>query len=140
MRIAYPVCFHEAEEGGFWAEGVGPIQGVFTQGETLEAVRENAREAISLFLEVLLDDGKPIPRPEPAREGAEMIAPFPDVMAPILLRWVREDEGLTQAQLATRLGMSQQAVQKLERSGANPSVKTLAKFARALGRELDIAM
>lgn len=140
MKIAYPVRFNEAEEGGFWAEGVGPLKGVFTEGETLAEVRNNAREAITLFLEVLLDEGKPIPRPEPAAEGAELIAPFPDVMAPILLRWAREEEGLTQGQLATKLGITQQAVQKLERSGANPSIKTLVKVARALGRELDIAI
>lgn len=48
------------------------------------------------------------------------------------LRWLREEEGLSQAALAKRVGVSQQQVAKLEGPAANPSVATLAK---ALGRE-----
>ena len=52
----------------------------------------------------------------------------------ILLRQARVEEGLTQAELARRLGMSAQAVRKLERSGANPTLDTLARVASALNR------
>jgi len=36
---------HKAEEGGFWAE-VPTIPGCATQGETMEELRSNLREAI----------------------------------------------------------------------------------------------
>ena len=36
---------HKAEEGGFWAE-VPSIPGCATQGETMEELRSNLREAI----------------------------------------------------------------------------------------------
>ena len=42
---------HEAEEGGFWAE-VPALPGCSTQGETMEELTENLREAISLWLDV----------------------------------------------------------------------------------------
>ena len=41
---------HKAEEGGFWAE-VPALPGCGTQGETLEEIRSNLREAIDLWLE-----------------------------------------------------------------------------------------
>ena len=41
---------HPAEEGGFWAE-VPALPGCFTQGESLEEIRENLKEAIAGWLE-----------------------------------------------------------------------------------------
>jgi predicted RNase H-like HicB family nuclease len=46
---------HPAEEGGFWAE-VPALPGCLTQGETLDELRSNLREAIALWLSV--DDSK----------------------------------------------------------------------------------
>jgi predicted RNase H-like HicB family nuclease len=42
---------HTAEEGGYWAE-VPAMPGCVTQGETVEEVRANLREAIELWLSV----------------------------------------------------------------------------------------
>jgi transcriptional regulator with XRE-family HTH domain len=53
-----------------------------------------------------------------------------------LLRTARLDAGLTQAQLAARLGVSQPAIARLERPDANPTVATLDRALRAAGRRL----
>ena len=42
---------HPAEEGGFWAE-VPALPGCLTQGETLDELQSNLREAIELWLSV----------------------------------------------------------------------------------------
>ena len=42
---------HEAEEGGYWAE-VPALPGCVTQGETMEEVTSNLREAIEGWLSV----------------------------------------------------------------------------------------
>ena len=41
---------HEDESGGYWAE-VPSLPGCVTQGESIEEVRENLREAIEAWLE-----------------------------------------------------------------------------------------
>ena len=41
---------HQAEEGGFWAE-VPALPGCFTQGDSLEEIRDNLREAVVGWLE-----------------------------------------------------------------------------------------
>ena len=44
------VVVHEAEEGGFWAE-VPALPGCVSQGETMEELLANVREAIQAWLD-----------------------------------------------------------------------------------------
>ena len=55
-----------------------------------------------------------------------------------LVRDARRAAGLTQAELARRLGTTQSAVAKLERADANPSVATLDRVLRATGHRLQL--
>lgn len=56
-----------------------------------------------------------------------------------LIRRARGAAGLTQAELAQRLGTSQPAIVKLERPGANPTVRTLDRVLRATGHQLELS-
>ena len=44
------IVVHEAEEGGFWAE-VPALPGCASQGETMDELLANMREAIQAWLE-----------------------------------------------------------------------------------------
>ncbi|MEA2393449.1 MAG: hypothetical protein QOJ82_1340 [Solirubrobacteraceae bacterium] len=55
-----------------------------------------------------------------------------------LVRRARRRAGLSQAELGRRLGTSQPAIVKLERPGANPTVRTLERVLRATGHRLDL--
>jgi transcriptional regulator with XRE-family HTH domain len=55
-----------------------------------------------------------------------------------LLRHARTAAGLTQAEVARRMGTTQSAVARLERPGANPRFATLDRALRATGQELDV--
>lgn len=57
-----------------------------------------------------------------------------------LMRLAREEAGLTQAALAERLGVSQQAVSRAERWDANPTADLLRRWAAACGRSLEIRL
>ncbi len=48
------IIVHQAEEGGFWAE-VPAIQGCATQGETMEELLVNLRDAVDTCLSVDLE-------------------------------------------------------------------------------------
>ena len=56
----------------------------------------------------------------------------------LLIRDARRAAGLTQAELAANLGLSQSAIAKLEREGSNPTVKTLDRVLRAAGHRLQL--
>jgi predicted RNase H-like HicB family nuclease len=58
MKMKIKVVVREADEGGFWAE-VPAIRGCATQGETMEELLRNVREAIEGCLSVDVSDPKP---------------------------------------------------------------------------------
>ena len=53
----YAVVIHEDPEGGFWAE-VPALPGCYSQGETVDELKHNIREAIAGVLEVLKEEGR----------------------------------------------------------------------------------
>lgn len=55
-----------------------------------------------------------------------------------MIREARRQAGLTQAELASRLAITQSAVAKLERDGSNPTVETLDRTLRATGHRLQM--
>ncbi len=58
---SFAVVIHEDPEGGFWAE-VPALPGCYSQGETIDELKQNIREAIAGVLEVMKEQGR---RPEP---------------------------------------------------------------------------
>jgi transcriptional regulator with XRE-family HTH domain len=56
-----------------------------------------------------------------------------------LIREARQEAGLTQAELAARMGTTQSAIARLERPDSNPRVATLEAALRAAGRRLDVS-
>jgi transcriptional regulator with XRE-family HTH domain len=54
------------------------------------------------------------------------------------IRDARLGAGLTQASLASRLGIPQSVVARLERPGSNPTWETVSKALDACGRELSV--
>jgi predicted RNase H-like HicB family nuclease len=52
----YAVVIHQEAEGGFWAE-VPALPGCYSQGETIDELMANVREAITGVLEVMSERG-----------------------------------------------------------------------------------
>lgn len=61
------------------------------------------------------------------------LPPWEPLRPGFLLRAAREEAGVTQAELAAKLGVSQQAVAQAERVNSNPSVAFVASWTRSLG-------
>ncbi|MFN7350551.1 MAG: type II toxin-antitoxin system HicB family antitoxin, partial [Dolichospermum sp.] len=59
--IEYTVIYERGETN--WGAYVPDLPGCVSIGDTLAEVQENIKEAIELYLEVLKEDGKPIPEP-----------------------------------------------------------------------------
>jgi transcriptional regulator with XRE-family HTH domain len=57
-----------------------------------------------------------------------------------IIRDARRSAGLTQAELARRLGVAQPVVARLETHAANPTVETLDRTLRATGHRLALAI
>jgi UDP-N-acetylglucosamine 1-carboxyvinyltransferase len=57
-----------------------------------------------------------------------------------LIRSTRESHGLTQTQLALRVGTSQNAVSRLERDEISPSLDTVGRLLAAMGERLELGV
>lgn len=60
----------------------------------------------------------------------------PVELFPMHLKLARARAGLRQADMAARLGITQQGYAKLERFGANPTLRTILQAERVLGLDL----
>jgi transcriptional regulator with XRE-family HTH domain len=63
-----------------------------------------------------------------------------DEPAGYLLRLAREDDGLSQQEMAERLDCSQQAVAQAERFTSNPTIGFMRAWARAVERRVEIVL
>ncbi|MBS9384004.1 MAG: type II toxin-antitoxin system HicB family antitoxin [Dolichospermum sp. BR01] len=59
--IEYTVIYERCQTN--WGAYVPDLPGCVSIGDTLAEVQENIKEAIALYLEVLKEDGQPIPEP-----------------------------------------------------------------------------
>jgi predicted RNase H-like HicB family nuclease/DNA-binding XRE family transcriptional regulator len=102
-----------------------------------------AQEALEGWLEAHLVDGEAPPRPKlrhkaPEGRRAMKIGVAPSLSAALSIRWARQDLDLSQADLARRLGVSQQQIAALEDPDKNPTLRSLDEVAKGLGLRLDV--
>jgi len=57
-----------------------------------------------------------------------------------LVRRMRKEAGMTQAELARRAGTTQSAIARLEAEGANPRLGTLERVMSATGHRLELSL
>ncbi len=128
------------KDGSSYSVSFPDLPGCFSSGDTREDAAENAREALSLYLEEARDPKWDVPKSK-ARKSRRYVwvHPFVDVAIPLMIRQARLSHGLTQKKLAKRLQITLQQLQKLETPGrSNPTVKTLAAISEALEEALEI--
>jgi antitoxin HicB len=126
------------QERGRWLVEFPDCPGCQTFGESKDEAIEMAHEALDGWLETSLEHGDVPPRPAAQRGVPVAVRPRLDVA--IQLRWWREDLGLTQGELAKRIGVSQQQIAKLENPAANPTIDTLATIAHKMDADLIVTI
>ncbi len=124
------------QEGGRWLVEFPDCPGCQTFGKTKLKAIEMAKEALEGWLETSLLHGDVPPRPHPRRGTRIPLRPRLDVA--IQIRWLRDDLGMTQAQLARKVGVTQQQIAKLENPDANPTIGTLDALAQNAAATLTI--
>ncbi len=116
------------------------IPSINTYGETIEDALKNAKEALNGCLESDFERGFQLPKSTTKEtKNTCAIEVEPHIALAYQLRKVRN--GLSQSEIAKKLGISYQAYQKLENPRkCNPTVKTLEKISEVFGKSLVIAL
>lgn len=137
MEITYPATIKPEDSGGYFVQFVD-LPDTFTEGATMEEALFNASEVLSSMLGWHLDAGHDIPAPSRKAKGAYSIAPDAKTQAVLLLRHARGPRTL--ADLARALDTSWPQAKRLEDPHHWPSLKTLDRAARVLGKRLVLSM
>ena len=138
LYLPYEVSFDEASRT-YCCEGLdrhGKAFGVGA-GATLAMAERHLREHVVESLLADAADGNDHTgdlRRTPG--GDQTLRLIPLELLPIRIRLARSMRRLKQAEVAERMGITQQAYSRLERSGSNPTFALLARLEEALQQEL----
>lgn len=126
----YDVAVFHFADGSECASQAGP-------GESIEAM---AAEALEGRLRSYLGDRETPPHPAriSARRKVLWVSVPAQLAAKIAMRWTRESLGLSQGDLARRMGVTRQQVVKWESPKSNPGLEVLDRLAHAMNATLDV--
>lgn len=102
---------------------------IFTSGKLIGRSVIIWNDVIDIHLEEIYEEGKTVRK----------VKALPNVEIGEVVSCTRYDSEVTQKQLSELTGIDQSDISKIERGAANPSVGTLKKIAKALGKELRIS-
>jgi predicted RNase H-like HicB family nuclease/DNA-binding Xre family transcriptional regulator len=114
------------------------LENVFSWGETEEEAVFNAQEPLDGELESMAAHDHEVAPPSPLEDGEVPIPVSARVAAPLLLQRLRLQRDVSLAQVAKALGKSYQAVQRMERTGANLTLRSLEQTCAALGATVEL--
>ena len=133
MRYAYPATLEAQPEGGFTATFEG-LPGA-TQGETEAEALRAAEDLLVTALSFHIEDGKLLPRPALA-EGRPVVEVPSLVAAKLALHEAMLERGVSNVELAGRLGLDEKAVRRLRDPLHRSHIGAVEAALRALGRRL----
>src|SRR5712691_6944995 len=134
MRYAYPYDLLRQPEGGFTVT-FPDVPEAITQGETEEEAAAMAEDALATALSFYTDDAKPLPHPSPPR-GLRVAHVLPLVAAKLILHDVMLTSGVSNVDLARRLGIDEKIVRRLRDPLHRSRIDRVDKALRALGKRI----
>ena len=136
--ITYPALFEYDEEENVYNVRFPDLPGCFTYGETIDEAMAMAKEALTGYLQSV--DARKMRLPDPSKlKGDEVIYIEPEtpVAFAIWLRKQREALGLSQSDVAKKLGIKYQTYQRIESpSKTNPTLKTIMRVEKVFNQKL----
>lgn len=134
MQIFEPTAVFRKEKDGGYYVFCREVEGVFSQGDTLEEARAMITDALNGVVRSVLNDNLEnyfIAAEYKPKKG-DIIEPVnidPLLQAAVTLRMAREKASLTQKKAAELSGLKQQTISRYERGQVEPSA---GKFFRLL--------
>jgi len=137
--MRYPARFSAAPEGGF-VVSFRDLPEALTQGDTEVEAMAMAEDALVSAMDFYFEQGRTVPSPSGARRGERQVELPPSVAAKVLLLNAMLAGGITNAELARRMGTRPQEVQRIIALNHPTKIDTLDKALRALGKRLEISL
>lgn len=135
--MRYPALFAPAPEGGYVVT-FRDIPEAITQGETMEDATAMAADALLTAMDFYFEDRRAVPAPSKAEPGEQLVELPPSVAAKVLLLNELLAQGISNSELARRMGTTKQEVNRIVDLGHTTKIDTLALALGTVGRRLEV--
>ena len=137
MRYAYPVICSEAPDGV--SVSFPDVPEAITWGTTRAEARKRAGDALISALSIYVEEGRHSPKPSAAR-GREMLAVTALEAIKLALHDAMLEAGVSNSELAGRLGLEEKAVHRLRDPLQRSAVDGVEAALRCLGKRVDVSV
>jgi antitoxin HicB len=135
MDFAYPAKFRRDEDGR-WVVSFPDLPEAHTDGADRQEALLEAEDCLGSALAFRMADKQPLPRPTAIARGSVAI-PVPVWLAPKLaLHFELEDQGVSNAELARRLGVRETVVRRLLDPDHHSKTQKLVAALVVLGKRM----
>lgn len=139
MRYAYPVVLDPEPDGSAINVSFPHVPGALTWGDDEAEALELAQDCLVTALYGYMRDGESIPKPGPAK-GRPMIAVPPLVAAKLALYTAMRERGISEAEMAGRLGVAPKVVQSVLHLKRRAHIGHLERALADLGVHLEVTV
>ena len=134
--MRYPVNLEP--DGKFYLVTFPDIPEAITQGDSIEDALLHGADALESALDFYIEDGKAIPMPSKPKRGQHVIELSTSYTAKILLLNEMAVQKVRPAELARRLKVTRQEVNRLIDWRHTSKIDGIAQALKALGKTLEI--
>ena len=125
--------------GGFIAS-FKDVPEALTEAATVEELKENALDALVTAIDFYIEDRRPFPEPSAAAEEDLVVELPASVIAKILLLNAMIETNTRPVDLARKLGVSRQEVNRITDLHHATKIDTIARALHALNRKLNLSV
>lgn len=134
--LSYPVKMRK--DGKFLMVTFPDIPEAHTQGDSVEDALEMAKDALETALDFYFETHRAVPMPSKPRRGQHLVSLSVSTSAKVLLWNEMIQQHVKPAELARRLHMTRQEVQRLTDVRHTSKIDGIAGALRALGKTLEV--
>ncbi len=135
MQFGYPVQFSRDRNGSVIAT-FRDVPEAHTVGRNSAAAYKWAQDALVAALSLYVEDGRDVPKPSRPRRSERIVALPPMIASKLAIYSAMRQGGVTQLQLASRLGSDARQVRRLLDLDHNSTLPQLEAALAALGKRL----
>lgn len=135
----FPAQVEPNGDGGFIAS-FKDVPEALTEAATMEELKVNALDALITAIDFYVEDQRPFPNPSKANPEDLIIELPPSVVAKIFLLNAMVETKTRPVDLAKKLGISRQEVNRITDLHHTTKIDTIARALYALNRQLNISV
>ena len=135
----FPAQVEPNGDGGYIAS-FRDIPEALTEAATMEELKVNALDALITAIDFYIEDQRPFPKPSEAHPEDLIVELPPSVIVKILLLNAMVDTNTRPVDLAKKMGITRQEVNRITDLHHATKIDTVARALYALNRQLDISV